>query len=396
MAELIPMMFKPPTYVPYGERVEKSLKLREMIRVDSENKALQTAMQSSLETDEQGLTRLNRSKFLSNLLKASPQKGYAVAQAMAKDDVEMRKTIAEAEHNQLDNLRVANDFIGGLLSTVTDQTTYSAAIARAKSFGIPGVDKMPLEYNPEEVKQLQMSTLTTKDRLSLALEQKKLEVDQYYKQDTSNRQWYEAQTKATNDGTQAATTASTKVIETEKKLRTEFNQQSDTFNKVKDAYGRIQASVKPTGSPAKGASDVSLIFSYMKMLDPGSVVREGEFATAQNAASVPDRVVSTYNNVLNGAKLSPTARAAFVMEARKLYTQAVSDQRKLEQQYRGIAVRSGANPDNVTIDYRSTAEPQKSTGKVMSMADVRATAKSAGKTVDEVIAAAKSKGYTIR
>jgi hypothetical protein len=36
----------------------------------------------------------------------------------------------------------------------------------------------------------------------------------------------------------------------------------------------------------------------MKMLDPTSVVREGEFATAQNAASIPIKIVNMYNKAL--------------------------------------------------------------------------------------------------
>ena len=35
------------------------------------------------------------------------------------------------------------------------------------------------------------------------------------------------------------------------------------------------------------AGDMALIFSYMKMLDPNSTVREGEYATAQDAGSIP-------------------------------------------------------------------------------------------------------------
>jgi len=33
----------------------------------------------------------------------------------------------------------------------------------------------------------------------------------------------------------------------------------------------------------------------MKILDPGSVVREGEFATAQNSAGIPERIRAKYN-----------------------------------------------------------------------------------------------------
>jgi hypothetical protein len=66
------------------------------------------------------------------------------------------------------------------------------------------------------------------------------------------------------------------------------------------------------------AGDISLIFSYMRMLDPLSVVREGEFATAQNAASVPDRVRNAYNKALKGERLNPDQRKDFINTAGKL------------------------------------------------------------------------------
>ena len=62
----------------------------------------------------------------------------------------------------------------------------------------------------------------------------------------------------------------------------------------------------------------------MKMLDPGSVVREGEFANAQNSAGVPDRIRSRYNNVLSGERLAENTRQDFIQTAQGLYSNATS------------------------------------------------------------------------
>jgi len=70
----------------------------------------------------------------------------------------------------------------------------------------------------------------------------------------------------------------------EDKLRDDFRSESKEFVKVRDAYGRILS------TDASAAGDLALIFNYMKILDPGSVVREGEFATAQNSAGIPERI----------------------------------------------------------------------------------------------------------
>jgi len=60
----------------------------------------------------------------------------------------------------------------------------------------------------------------------------------------------------------------------ENTLRDEFNTLTRDFRTVQDAHSKIK-SVANTG-----AGDMSLLYSYVKLLDPGSVVRESDFATA--------------------------------------------------------------------------------------------------------------------
>lgn len=128
-------------------------------------------------------------------------------------------------------------------------------------------------------------------------------------------------------------------------LRDEFVKASGDFIKIRNAYGLVQAAAK---DPSAGG-DMALIFSFMRILDPNSVVREGEFATAQNAAGVPDRVVNLYNRLLNGERLNPTQRADFVNQARKIYEEQRGQADVLESTYRDMAKRYKLNPDNVVI-----------------------------------------------
>ena len=80
------------------------------------------------------------------------------------------------------------------------------------------------------------------------------------------------------------------------------------------------------------AGDLALIFNYMKMLDPGSVVREGEFATAQNTAGVPDRVLNSYNRALEGTRLNPKQRKEFTKQAESLFDIASERNVKLREE----------------------------------------------------------------
>ena len=141
----------------------------------------------------------------------------------------------------------------------------------------------------------------------------------------------------------------------EAKLRDDFRQESKNHITLRDAWGKIQGAAQSQ----TGAGDMSLIFAYMKILDPGSTVREGEYATAQNAGSIPERITAIYNRAIKGEKLDPNVRAQFVEEASKIYHQSEADHEKIRNIYRGIALRSNLDPDNVVVDYSPGIVPPK-------------------------------------
>ena len=118
------------------------------------------------------------------------------------------------------------------------------------------------------------------------------------------------------------------------------------------AYGRIISSVADP-SPA---GDLSLIFNYMKVLDPGSVVREGEFATAQNAGSIDDRTRGLYNRIVSGERLSEAQRADFADRATRLYSGAEQQYRDIADQYGGFAQAAGLPVEQVIPDYKFAGE----------------------------------------
>jgi len=86
-------------------------------------------------------------------------------------------------------------------------------------------------------------------------------------------------------------------------------------------FSKLTASAKQESA----AGDMSMIFTYMKILDPTSVVREGEQATAKSAGGVPDRVWNAYNKAVTGEKLTETQRADFVGTASKLYNANINN-----------------------------------------------------------------------
>mgnify|MGYP003632859673 FL=1 len=106
-----------------------------------------------------------------------------------------------------------------------------------------------------------------------------------------------------------------KTFERSGKLRAEITKLSTEFRKTENAYARIQASAQDPSA----AGDMALIFNYMKMLDPGSTVREGEFATAQQADGVDGRVINAYNQALNGQRLNDAQRTDFMGRSKMIF-----------------------------------------------------------------------------
>ncbi len=130
----------------------------------------------------------------------------------------------------------------------------------------------------------------------------------------------------------------------EQSVRKEYLAQSKDFGKVADAFDRISV------SQPDAVGDLSLIFQYMKMLDPGSTVREGEFATAQSARGVPESVLGQYNRIASGERLTDAQRSSFLQQAELLYLKAGESQAARERRYRGVARANSLRPDQVVGD----------------------------------------------
>lgn len=107
-----------------------------------------------------------------------------------------------------------------------------------------------------------------------------------------------------------------------------------------NAYKNIQK----TANDPSAAGDLSLIFSYMKMLDPNSTVREGEFANAQNAAGVPTQIVQTYERIRSGQRLSPEQRDDFMKQASNIAQTAMESVQQKQGFYKNIAGQMRADP----------------------------------------------------
>ena len=135
--------------------------------------------------------------------------------------------------------------------------------------------------------------------------------------------------------------------EIEAKFRKEYSDQTKGYQDVKSAYGRILAVSDPKSPDEEAAADLALIFNFMKMQDPGSTINTGEFANAQNAAGVPDRIRNAYNNLVTGGRLNPTQRKSFRGQAENLYKVAGQQDDIVRKGITRIAKGYGLNIENI-------------------------------------------------
>lgn len=131
----------------------------------------------------------------------------------------------------------------------------------------------------------------------------------------------------------------------EARLRGELEKLSKDFRTIEGSYRTISSVAKKPSA----AGDLSMIFAYMKLLDPGSTVREGEQATAENARGVPDQIRNLANKMLTGQKLGAAQRQDFVNQAQGLYQTRLDSINVDRGHFRDLGERLGLRPENIDL-----------------------------------------------
>lgn len=158
-------------------------------------------------------------------------------------------------------------------------------------------------------------------------------------------EFFKANPQAMVEALKPKTPDALKLFGQEQNLRKEYQGRDETkeYNDVLGAYKKVRSAAEMNS----GAGDMSLIFGYMKMIDPGSTVREGEFATAQNSGGVDDRVVGLYNQIRNGMRLSDEQRKDFVGSAENMYKTHAETMQGVQDEYGNIAGSWGVDSNRI-------------------------------------------------
>ena len=136
-----------------------------------------------------------------------------------------------------------------------------------------------------------------------------------------------------------------KVFEQEEKLRKEFQTRTKVYGELGTTFSNIKAS-----SEAKtGPGDIALITGFMKMLDPGSVVRETEFATARDTAGLYERLLNTSQKLQSGQlfTLDSKQRQEYVNLAQQYLNAAQKKAAQDKRDLSAVVTNYKLNPENV-------------------------------------------------
>jgi len=138
------------------------------------------------------------------------------------------------------------------------------------------------------------------------------------------------------------------------KIQTAIRQDKDVKNfiDIRDSYDRVLASAENPSA----AGDLALIFNYMKTLDPDSVVRESEFATAAASGAYGERLKAAGEKVLKGKRLSNEMRNDFVDRAKRLYEPKKKNYDRAIDMYKSQATAVNVPVDLVVRDYTTPGE----------------------------------------
>lgn len=207
-------------------------------------------------------------------------------------------------------------------------------------------------------------------------------------------------------------TSNNVVTDNERALLTQFN----GLPEVKDYKTVLSQKLTVDSilnSKLGGPGDLAVVYNFMKALDPTSVVRESEYATAAKSGNIFAGIYSQFNGYLKpeGGFLPESVKKSFqsiinssLASKRQLYDTAAGE-------YKDIAKRQGLNPENVVPNYSSTQDNNTGGGGADPFADIKSSItldqstkkayiprsvwSTLGARQDALLEEAKNDGYTL-
>ena len=126
-------------------------------------------------------------------------------------------------------------------------------------------------------------------------------------------------------------------------LSKSFSQETKDDSAVAGSWRTLHSNAA-LGTPA---GDIAVIYAYMKLQDPTSVVREGEFATAQNAGGIHETIRARLNQAIGAGRLTPQLRSEILGSAKATLNSRRSQFSAKQDRFTKLAKSKGIDPELV-------------------------------------------------
>ena len=296
--------------------------------------------------------RQNELKDITNLMFGSENYNPAVKPEIQRDDMGNVMPNVQEQVGTAPNIRnayskallssfpEANALAPALYGQLTKQPDIKEVAQGGSLVGVKNGVVTPLYTNPAKEEKPPVSyqeyILATKDPIKP------------FKGSYNDYQDFEANRRRPITNVTTNVMPEQKIFENTQKLRSEFKSEPiyKAQQEVQSAYQQVLDGLEKQ-SPA---GDLAAATKFMKLLDPGSVVRESELALAMKAGGALDRLYNYAGQVANGTKLTEKQRQDFKELSTSFFNTSSNLYNQKRNEYVGTANRYGFNPSDVTGD----------------------------------------------
>lgn len=287
-----------------------------------------------------------------------------IAAGLPRQAAEYRKAALEGEEKRSKINKEQGETLDGAIKRYRDQLSYiesPQAVARwyQAQYADPILGKFmashgTIEQALQEVPQDPAQFKAWRDQIGMGLDaySKKLQKDRELANTEANSLVGpdgKVNTTLLNAKKQVAQAGASSVnistgqkgLDNEFKLRGEFKGEPvyKAHQEMQSAYNQIKQAL----GQATPAGDLAGATKIMKLLDPGSVVRESELGMAMQATGLMDRLDNYATNIINGTKLTPKQRQEFQQLANALYGESVKQYNAKRDEYERLGGEYGLN-----------------------------------------------------
>lgn len=352
----------------YANEFEDRANQREALGMQRQMNALQLDQAKQAQADDASLRNylsggadLSTPEGQAGLYRAAPKAAGGILKdrfAMAKDQAAVKETEAKTATSKYDLQRKKLEHGIASLAASPDPDTAKQRIIQGVNDGVLDMQSASksiaeleaMQGNPQAYQQWRssrlMGILSAKDQLEHGIKQQEFQLkanneligpDGQVNQPLLGAKKQVAQAGASS----VSVNTGQKGLDNEFKLRGEFKSEPvyKAHQEMQSAYAQIQQSLKQ----ASPAGDLAGATKIMKLLDPGSVVRESELGMAMAATGLLDRAQNYATNIINGTKLTPKQRQDFQRLADALYSESVKAYNAKRGEYDQLGSEYGLN-----------------------------------------------------